>query len=243
MKKIALITTLLLITGGVCFAQSLELYESVGGQDVRRMNGDVLVKDIDATKAFTFYLKVKNVNASSLSVFCKKAYVQILPNSDNTFCWDVCYISSIMVSKKPVVIKSQEMVTRFDATYSSTGYSGESRIRYVFFDGNKPGDSAGVEVVYKSRPMGIEDKPIGANEMVASPNPAGSFVKLSWKPTSAPGKLILHDLLGSKILEKTIDGAEKDITLNTSGFPDGIYFCMLESEGQLRLVKKIIIRH
>ena len=244
MKKIALITILLLVTGVVCFAQSLELYENVGGQDVRRQNGEVLIRELEASvKPFTFYMKVKNVNSGSLSVWCKKAYVHILPQSTNLFCWESCYNPLVMVSLKPIVIKSQEILNHFDALYNSAGYSGDSRIRYVWFDGAKPTDSVGVEVVYRSRPMGLEESTMGSNEMVASPNPANTFVKLSFQPSSSPCKLVLHDLLGSKLLEKNIEGFNQEVTLNTSTFPDGIYFCMLESEGQVRVVKKIMIRH
>jgi hypothetical protein len=243
MKKIASITILLLITGAMGFAQSLELYETVGGQDVKRQNGEVLIRELDARNPFTFYMKVKNVNTGSLSVYCKKAYMQILPSSENTFCWDVCYVPSVMVSKHPIVMKSQEIISKFDATYSSAGYSGDSRIRYVWFDGAKPTDSIGVEVVFRSRPMGLEESTMSSSEMAVSPNPANTFVKLSFKPSSSPCKLVLHDLLGSKLLEKSIEGYNQEITLNTTAFPDGIYFCMLESGGQVRVVKKIMIRH
>ncbi|MFZ4562961.1 MAG: hypothetical protein ACOYNU_06240, partial [Bacteroidales bacterium] len=110
MKKIAWITTLLVITGGMGFAQSLELYETVGGQDVRRQNGELLTKNVDTKEAFTFGMKVKNVNAGSLNIYCKKVYLLILQGSKNSFCWDVCYVPKVMVSTNPIVMKSQEVV-------------------------------------------------------------------------------------------------------------------------------------
>jgi hypothetical protein len=242
MKKIALITTILLITGVMCFAQSLEVYETVGGQDVKRTNGEVLIKDFSGKK-ITFALKVKNVKATNLSVYCKKVYIQILQGSINTFCWDRCYTSKIFVSTDPVVIQPQEIVTRFDATYGSYDYSGESRIRYVWFDGANPADSIGVEVKFISHSTGVDENRYTSIDMVSSPNPADSYLTLSWNSSFRVGKLIMHDLLGNKILEKSIEGSAKEAKLNTSGYPDGLYFCILESEGELRAVKKIIIRH
>jgi len=243
MKKIALIATLLVITGGMGFAQSLELYETVGGQDVRRQNGELLTKNVDTKEAFTFGMKVKNVNTGSLNVYCKKVYLLILQGSNNSFCWDVCYVPKVMVSTNPILMKSQEVVNRFDGTYDSYGYSGESRIRYVWFDGANPNDSVCVETKYLSRPMGVDEPTLTSGEMFASPNPAGNYVKLSWKPSGLPGKLILHDLLGNKILEIVMEDSAKEITLNTTDYPDGLYFCIFESEGQARVAKKLIIRH
>jgi Secretion system C-terminal sorting domain len=243
MYKLSILTILLLITGVLGFAQSLEIYETVNGQDVRQPNGTILTKEVDGGNSFSFLLKVKNVNSGSLSVFAKKVYLQILPGSVNSFCWDVCYVPSVMVSKKPIVIKPQEIVTRFDATYDSYYYSGDSRIRYVWFDGANLSDSVGVEVIFHSRPSGIGENAIGLNEMSAFPNPAGRSVRLNWKPTSSPGILTFHDLLGNKVLVRNIEGQANEVILDTSDFPDGLYFCMLESEGRVRVVKKIVIRH
>lgn len=243
MKKTALISILLLITGVMGFAQSLEMYESVGGQDVKRQNGETLVKELDASKPYVFYMKVKNVSAATKSVFCKKVYINILPNSDNTFCWDVCYIPSVMVSKHPIDIPAGALISKFDATYESYGYSGDSKIRYVWFDGSKPSDSVAIEVIFRARPLGLEESMITLNALVASPNPANAVVKLNWKPFSAPAKLTVHDLIGNKIVEKPIERSAGEEILYTDGFPDGLYFCILESEGQVSVVKKIMIRH
>lgn len=243
MKKIALISILLLITGMMGFAQSLEMYESVGGQDVKRQNGETIIKALDASKPYVFYMKVKNVSAATKSVFCKKVYINILPNSDNTFCWDVCYVPTVMVSKYPIDMPAGSITAKFDATYSSYGYSGDSRIRYVWFDGSNTTDSVSIHVIYRAHPLGLDESMIALNALVASPNPANATVKLNWKPFSDPAKLTMHDLIGSKILEKTVEGIAGEENLNTSGFPDGLYFCILESEGKLPLVKKIVIRH
>ncbi|MEI7500664.1 MAG: T9SS type A sorting domain-containing protein [Bacteroidota bacterium] len=243
MKKIALLFTMMLAAGVVCFAQSLEIYESVEGQDVKRPNGSILTKIVDPGKTFSFLLKVKNVNTANRSVYCKKVYLEILQGSVNSFCWESCYGPAIMVSPTPIVINPQEIITRFDAVYKSYGYSGDSRIRYVWYDGANPNDSVGVEVVFRSHPTGLDDNMVSATEIVASPNPADAVVSLSWEPTYNPGMLTIHNLVGKKILVKTIEGTEREATLNISDFPDGLYFCILESEGKVRAVKKFIIRH
>jgi hypothetical protein len=243
MKKITLIATLLLISGVVCFGQSFELYEPVGSQDVRRQNGEVLIREGVSGVPLSQLMKVKNVSAAACSVFCKKVYLQLLPDSDNTFCWDVCYTQAVMVSKKHVLINSQEVCNRFDSDYESNNYSGDSRIRYVWFDGNKPSDSVCIEVIFRTHPTGMDEGSISSNELVVSPNPANAYFKLNWKPTGSPVRLVLHDILGTKLFEKKAAGHDKEMNINVADYPDGLYFCMLESDGQVRVVKKIIIRH
>ncbi len=238
-----MITTMLLMTGVMCFGQSLELYEPVGGQDIRRQNGEVLIREGVSGTPLSQLMKVKNVSATACSVFCKKVYLHLLPNTDNTFCWDVCYTQQVMVSKHPVVIASQELCNRFDSDYESNNYSGDSRIRYVWFDGAKPNDSVCVEVVFRTRPTGVDESTLCPNAMVASPNPAATVVKLSWKPTGVPCRVVLHDILGGKIFEKTAEGFDKEMNINVTDYPEGLYFGILESEGKAGMVTKIVIRH
>jgi len=243
MKKLTIIFILVLITGGMSWAQSLEIYESVGGQDIKRNNGEVMIKEVKAGEPFVLSLRTKNIGAATLSVFCKKVYLNILSGSSNTFCWDVCYLQNVMVSKKPIAIKSQETITRFDATYDANEYAGDSRIRYVWFDGANTNDSTCVEVTFRSRSMGTAECQVPMNELFVAPNPANTFVKVKWNPGLINGKIVIRDVVGNTILEKQVEPNCSEVLLNTSEYRDGIYFCLFESEGSARLVKKMVVRH
>jgi len=77
------------------------------------------------------------------------------------------------------------------------------------------------------------------------PNPANNEIKVVWdsKANTQVSTISITNLMGQWVYSKTISGnQEGQITVNTSNFPDGIYFIELTGSKE-KSVKKIIVQH
>ena len=242
MKKIFLSLLFCGIIGYIGYSQSLALSDSAGAIP---NNSNITVSGLPTADEIVSYIFVKNISASSVSVKVKKVELSLVDGSGNTFCWGLCFSTTVYVSPDPKSIEKDSInKIDFSGHYYPTTKKGVSVIRYVFFVTDNPADSVCVNVTYSAFPLGIgniQEKPSLSN---AYPNPAGNHVNFdnSLQPGNE-GQLIIRNLLGSVIKESVLQGTSEKLTINTTDLADGIYFYSFLVNGQNRFTRKLVIRH
>ena len=115
------------------------------------------------------------------------------------------------------------------------GDNGCTVYRYKVMDGTNVIDSVDISVCKSASVEEIEPFSISV-----APNPANSYVKI--KTTGVEGASFkVLDVLGNVVVKESIMGTSK--TINTESYKNGVYFIIVEAEGQKPINKKIIVRH
>jgi hypothetical protein len=79
----------------------------------------------------------------------------------------------------------------------------------------------------------------------AYPNPADSETKLDFKlpKDTQKAKIIIRSLLGFVMSEHLIEGLSGTMAIQTSDLTGGLYFYSLMIDGDIRITRKLIIKH
>ena len=241
MKKIILTLSLVTMLLGVAFSQSLEIYFenellepdqeiTIGGE----ASSDAIVLDA---------IDVKNTGSSAINVKCIRENIDIVPGTTNSFCWGLCYPPTTDTSAIAVSIDAGGIYDEFSGDYYPNGNEGASTIKYTYYEEQNPDNKISVVVIY-STTVGVDD-PSNYELSAAYPNPANSFVKFDYNFNEMPAnsKVMIYDLLGSKVKEIGINNSFGSLKINTSDLKDGIYFYSLVVNNEATKTQKLIIKH
>ncbi|MCX6243572.1 MAG: T9SS type A sorting domain-containing protein [Bacteroidetes bacterium] len=241
MKKIVLSLLFASVTVVYAYSQSLSLSDSTGpvpNNSVYNKQGHVLDDEVAC------HIFVTNTTAHAISVIVKKVELGVVTGTMNTFCWGLCYPPNIFVSPPMAVPGNFTDSINFSGHYNPLGFSGVSRIRYVFYDEANPLDSVCVNVSFGAFPVGVQE-PLAKTALGnAYPNPANTAVNFSYSVnTGEAGSIIIRNVLGSKVKEITLINPEGKISVPVSDLPEGIYFYSLNQDGKALFTRKLIIKH
>ncbi|MBN1200071.1 MAG: T9SS type A sorting domain-containing protein [Bacteroidales bacterium] len=240
MKKIILLTYLLSIAVFFGYSQSLSLVHNsnpVANDEAINFNGE------PSTSVINSFIGVVNNGSTALSVKCKKVEISLIPDTENAFCWDVCYGPDIYVSIGWVDIDPGVTNTAFTGDYSPQNHAGQSIIRYVFFDANNPNDSVCFRALYNAYPLGMENHEVLASLSAAYPNPASVQASFSYSvERGATALLLVRNVLGSTVKEVSLTGSGMT-SISTLDLSEGIYFYSLVVNGKTESTRKLVVSH
>ncbi|MCX7696792.1 MAG: hypothetical protein N2Z72_03745, partial [Bacteroidales bacterium] len=138
----------------------------------------VVYGDSGLYTTIVIHIYVTNQTNQNLPVKVKKAEIQIVPGSENTFCWGQCYIPTVYVSPDAITIPAHTTDDHsFWGEYKPMGHLGVSTIRYTFFVSDNPSDSVAVYVKYIATPVGINE--IAKNKPILYLNDTGQWLYIS----------------------------------------------------------------
>jgi len=223
-------------------SQSFQLSDTSG---ILPNGSDVYVSgDTSISNTLTKGLTLRNISGGDVSVIVRKIIVNSIQGSINSFCFGTnCYPSTAYTSDTVGIVSG--FFTDFSGDYKPNGHTGESIIRYVFFNVYNKTDSVGITVHYNATPAGI-NKAVATKTEISNPypNPAGYYTSINYNfPLSTiKAKFVLRDVLGSKVKEMNIYETEGKLTLNTSDIKEGVYFYSFIIDDKLILTKKLIVR-
>jgi hypothetical protein len=247
MKKLFLSVYFLSIVVFYGYSQSLTLSNHNG--PITPNSTIVQAGTPDSVELVT-YFNVKNVGANTIRVLCKKVQISLLDSTEVTMCWaGGCYGSGTNVSPNDQPIAPGETITEFSGHYAQVAFShfksGESIVRWVFFDRANVNDSVSVTVKYTTYPLGIAES-IAQQATLSNfyPNPAISDASCSYSvPAGIQGTIVVRDILGAAVQTHILSSASGKVTINTANLNDGIYFCSLLVNGKNIQSRKLIVRH
>jgi hypothetical protein len=247
MKKFLLSFYLLSIVAFYGYSQSLTLSNHNGPI---APNATIIQSGTPDSVELVTYFNVTNNGANTLRVLCKKVQLTMLDSTEVTMCWaGGCYGSGTNVSPNDQSISTGQTITEFSGHYTQVAFShfksGESVVRWVFFDKGNVNDSVSVTVKYTTYPLGL-DESMAMQGTLSSiyPNPANSEARCNYSiPAGTDGSFLVRDLLGNTVQTHILNGDSGKLTINTANLNDGVYFCSLLANGKMMQSKKLIVRH
>jgi hypothetical protein len=247
MKRLLLSVFLLSMVAFYGFSQRLTLSNIHG---TLAPNASITQAGTPDSVELITYLNVKNTSDASADVYCKKVELTLVDSNEVSMCWaGGCTGSDIFVSPNSQPIHPGETNTEFSGHYTQVDFNhlktGESIVRWVFYDRAYPDDSACVTVTYAVHALGIEEANAPESNLSnAYPNPANGLASCSYSfPAGSEGTILVRDLLGSSVQTQVLPAAAGKVTLNTSNLGDGIYFCSLLVNGKISQTKKLVVKH
>lgn len=234
------------------FSQSIVLYQ--GNQVLTNNQVIVITSDVNANMIGSpeTLIGVKNSSGEAIPVKVKKAIIDTVTGSVNSFCWGQCFDSRVYYSTSPLYIEAGETDnSSFYAEYWPNGLQGTTTIQYTFFkfEGNNETitDSASVIISFVINPASVQQF-ISENSSLsnARPNPASNYTQIPYQlPTSINGEaqIIVKNLLGATVFTENVRNSSGKVYVNTSDFDAGIYFYSLVINNDTYFTKKLIIKH
>ena len=222
-------------------SQTLEL--SYGSHSTLLNYGDTIVIDsLSIVTEMVASMNVKNTDTASHNVKCRKEYFDIVPGTENNFCWaGTCYPSTVFISPSERTIAPGETNTEFLTHYLPYNQAGVSLIKYTFIVFH--GDSAWAYVKYTST-VGINDNKLSYSVSAPYPNPSNSEVNFNYNIlTGTIATLQVQNIYGRIEKEFTLTGNSGILNVNVSDLSAGIYLYSLNINGRTVRTSKLIVTH
>ncbi|MBT3207258.1 MAG: T9SS type A sorting domain-containing protein [Bacteroidetes bacterium] len=174
-------------------------------------------------------IDIKNISTNNINVQCKKRHIQLIPNTQNYFCWSSCFPPYTFESTIPVTIPSNETIDIFSGHYKPNGKLGCILVAYTFYNNDNPSDSAMALVKFIMdfcNPTSIAK--VNKNQKQFSqpyPNPATSYFFIDKLSKSMSNQIIsIYDSMGKLISIQSIDNVNSRLKVNTNYLKRGYYF-------------------
>lgn len=243
MKKIILLFFLNVILFQA-FAQSLELYyedELLGLEEAVTFTAHA-----DSGLMSFHGLEVTNNSNNPLNIKCAREVFSAVNNTENSFCWGVCYSTSTDTSTVSIKINSGETSNEFIGDYFPGGNAGITSVKYIFYDVANPDDQTTFIVNYKATTESAVENNLQTVEFSrAYPNPANEEVSINYEFTENQRnvKFVIYNLFGHAVNETSIRDYSGTMKVNTSNLTEGIYFYSILINNEPTRTQKLIIKH
>jgi len=217
----------------------------LSGDTIHNQDVIVIYKD---TLTSTIYADawVKNISALSKDIRVKYDVISEISGSENSYCWGLTCIDPPAPSPSTdMVIVDPDESKLFQGECFHHGNFGTTIIRYTFFDLANPNDSISFTAEFHITPTSIKELTDKIQFSNAYPNPANDICNFNYEiPTGIENtQLVIYNLIGSSMLQENNLQQKGTIKINTSTYPEGIYFYSLIVENKTLFTKKFIVRH
>ena len=217
-------------------------FSTVNGQSISIVSHPDTIYYSASVPLVDIHLNVVNISSHGVGIKVKRNIIQTADGSSNYFCWEQCYTSAVGVSPTSLIANPGDTIHNFFGYYNANDTHGVAEIQYCFFNANDTTDQTCVNVFY------AEDASSGLRELKAHstlsnplPNPASSQTTIHYSlPTGNQGKLVLYNLLGSKVRELPLH-QQGSTTIDLSNIPAGVYMYSLVIDGQNIQTKKLLV--
>ena len=239
--------------------QNIELYHEniIINADTIEVFGDVKADTLhtyifqgDTTYYYAYEalveIDIKNTSSSSMEVQCRKRHIQLIPETQNYFCWSSCFPPYTFESVVPVNIPSNETTDIFSGHYKPNGNLGCILVAYTFFNKENPTDSAMVVVKFivdSYNPTTIAEKNTMQKQFSSPyPNPATTNFTINKNINfQQPAKIELYNNVGQLFKTKTFKVSDSHINMNTNQLKSGTYYYRIVSKNAFLKSGTVII--
>ena len=149
-------------------------------------------------------------------------------------CWaGICYNPAVYVSTHTWPILPGQTYDGFKGTYYQANHApyatGESKIRWTWFNAAGPEDSVSVTVIYSTLPVRLDGKmPLGQGRSRIAPNPADRYIHLYADPSiQAPFEGHLCNTTGRILRKYHFPVVGNPVILDVSGIEKGLSFLLI----------------
>ena len=205
------------------------------------VHGDEL--DTDTAKLIT---KLSSTFSTDKDISITKYNLNKCTDTDNYFCWAICYTDFItdlspFVAPDKISMTPGAIDSSFSAYHLANGQTGNAKYRYVW-KAKGENDSVYVDVEFQ---ISGTCTTTSLNDYLESnvniyPNPATSILNIENNNSQNFNVQILN-ILGENVMSQTV--TNNNSTLNTSNLKSGIYFVRIIEDNNIMFSKKVTINN
>ncbi len=195
------------------------------------VNGSYILKNSNASATdISQNLWIQNNTTDTLNMRVTKIELDVVPNTLNATCWEVCppsdtagqfpTMTSPIIRMDPAAIEYS-----FAAHQYPEGLSGCSHFRFIFFgDGSNYRDS--VDIYFSHGQNCNTPASINGQQQVAFdvyPNPAKDLISINIEENISEGEIIITNLLGLTVARYQIAELNGNKEISVASLENGIY--------------------
>ncbi|MBK9402085.1 MAG: T9SS type A sorting domain-containing protein [Bacteroidetes bacterium] len=156
----------------------------------------------------------------------------------------LCYPPNTDFSNGNDTILGNSTDQSFKATVRPLGNFGYTSIHYRFSDTNNPGDSVGVDLGWDFTTSINENQQIfGISKPLQNPADAFTVFSFNLQNNDLNDKLVVFNMLGSKVKSMDVPGVSGALVLTTSDLKAGVYMVSYISNGKVKDSCRLVVSH
>jgi len=236
--------TILLLT---CVA-SLNI-QSVSGQTFTLSNFTPVTVINDPWLDVESHVHLTNSSANAKQVRVDR-FINVLASGHvEFFCFGsgstgLCYPPGTDFSNGNDTVLGSSTDQSFKATVRPLGSYGYTSIHYRFSDTNNPGDSVGVDLGWDFTTSINENQQVfGISKPLQNPADAFTVFSFNLQNNELNDKLVVFNMLGSKVKSMDIPGVSGALVLTTSDLKAGVYMVSYISNGKVKDSCRLVVSH
>lgn len=219
-------------------------------------NTTITINGLASDPEFVASLWVINNGAASITLKCKKTEVDVLANTSNTTCWNLCPPTYDVAGTRTVVIvningtemtetaAAGDTIKSFAGHYKPNNLDGCSLFKYEWFDQNDMNTALATVYIRYVHTTGACTASINeASKLEVNMYPVPANEELSISLAELPAASVnveFLDVLGKVVVKQRISSAFSSV--DVSELPEGVYFTRFIVNGDVASTKKIIIK-
>ena len=195
------------------------------------VNGSYILKNSNASASdISQNLWIQNNTTDTLNMRVTKIELDVVPNTLNATCWEVCppsdtagqfpTMTSPIIRMDPAAIEYS-----FAAHQYPEGLSGCSHFRFIFFaDGTNYRDS--VDIYFNHGQTCNTPASINRQQQIAFdvfPNPAKELININLEENISEGEIIITNLLGLTVARYSVAELNGNKEISVANLENGIY--------------------
>jgi len=187
-------------------------------------------------------MALHNLTGETINVVVEKEEIQIMPETQNYFCWGMCYDPSVVIGR-PVPLEGNTVSepNALSFHHMVNEIPGTNIVRYHAYPDGQPENRVTVEVWFANNATNVSEDAISFGK--AYPNPASTTVRFDIQ--NAGNNVVtatIYNLLGQEIMSQTVSDMQSRIEFPVSHLQPGIYFCNFNIGGVTRKTEKFIVK-
>ena len=210
-------------------------------------NGQSIIVDIvdlDAFETVSDEYFVRNNSTDAIDVMMRQEPVSLVDGAEYSFCFGSCFPPGTNETPHAFTVDAESTVGSsgiFTGHYHAHGNSGNSIIRYTYFNVNNLNDTLSFNITFQDA---TSIASIDENAVInAFPNPTSDILYISYDlKLITNGYLNVYDALGKKVIVQEINTSYGQIELNVSDLPQGIYLYNFQSGNMKSETYKILVK-
>lgn len=235
-------TLVLLVLAGVVSAQSLQF--ELDGQVFAEGETIECTNDEYGIGEYIQHMQIRNLTSGEIPVIVEKEILEDLEGTMNFFCWGSCFDPNVFISTRPVTVAANSVTGENDLSFHvmfDEGVFGKVKMRFYAYSADQPTDRISIDVVFTKSDVGVAEHSRPMTMSKAYPNPASSLVHFDY---NFNGSLtaVVYNLLGQEVLRQDLNANDGQMALSVANLQEGIYFCTMMVNGQVRATEKFVVK-
>jgi hypothetical protein len=235
----------------VAFASAQTLQFELDGRVFANNEVYICPSEPNMTGELAQEMQLRNLTNQTLSVVVMKEEIQMVPGTENSFCWGSCYDPTVTISRPNELEGNSVSLAgllsfhhQIDPTYSGDPANflvGTSIVRYYAYPSDDPDNAICLEMWFAYGAEGIDENQVVLGH--AYPNPASSVVRFNYElPSVVNASVSVYNLLGQEVMSQDLNSLQGQAVLSVADLTEGIYFCNLKVDGRTVRTEKFIVR-